>query len=92
MTRSGVSDRTVAYNLATCSEEAGNFRAASEAYESVYRMVFHTPLQGTGGAPVVEANYDMEEWAEIRSESLDRVRRRYEAEERLVVLTGPPSM
>ena len=92
MTRSGVDDRALAYNLAACAEEAGNFRAAMEAYESVYRMVFHTPLQGTGDAPVVEANYEMNDWAELLSEARGRVGRRHEAEETLVVLTNPPAM
>lgn len=91
MTRSGVSDPAIAYNLAACSEEAGNFRAASEAYESVYRMVFHTPLQSTG-APVAEATYDLDDWAEVLTSAQDRVRRRYQAEEDLVVLTGTPAM
>ncbi len=92
MTRSGVRDPAVAYNLAACAEEAGNFRAASEAYESVYRMVFHTPLQDTGATPVVESTYDLEDWADVLTEARGRVRRRYEAEENLVVLTGTPAM
>lgn len=92
MARSGVRDRAVAYNLAACAEEAGNFQAASEAYESVYRMVFHTPLQSTGQASEDDANYEMEDWAELLSQSRTRVSRRQEAEEMLMVLTGPPSM
>ena len=92
MAQSGVSDRAVAYNLAACAEEAGNFRAAMEAYESVYRMVFHTPLQSRGDVPVAEANYEMDDWAELLTEARGRVRRRHEAEETLVVLTNPPAM
>ena len=92
MARSGVRDRAVAYNLAACAEDAGNYRAAMEAYESVYRMVFHTPLQGTADVPASEANYEMDDWAELLTEARRRARRRYEAEETLAVLTGPPGV
>ena len=91
MARSGMGDTAVAYNLAACAEEAGNFRAAMEAYEAVYRMVFHTPQRSTG-VPAGEGNYELSEWADLLSVARARVRRRYEAEETLVVLSGPPSM
>ena len=92
MARSGVRDRAVAYNMAACAEEAGNFRAASEAYESVYRMVFHTPLNSAGQESAAEGNYELNDWAELLSQSRERVRRRQDAEEDLLVLTGPPTM
>ena len=92
MARSGVRDRAVAYNLAACAEDAGNLRAAMEAYESVYRMVFHTPLRGDGGGAAPDPNYDLDDWAGLLSEARDRARRRYEAEETLSVLIRPPAM
>ncbi len=91
MAQSGVRDPAVSYNLAACAEDAGDFRAAMEAYEAVYRMVFHTPLSSTGQlAP--DSNYELNDWAEWLSEARARVRRRHEAEEALRVLAGPPAM
>ncbi len=91
MAQSGVRDPAVAYNLAACAEDAGNFRAAMEAYESVYRMVFHTPLSSTGQAEP-ESNYELNDWAEWLSAARARVRRRHDAEETLSVLANPPAM
>ena len=91
MAQSGVRDPAVSYNLAACAEDAGNFQAAMEAYEAVYRMVFHTPLQSTG-QETAEANYELNDWAELLSEARARVRRRHDARETLNTLAGPPSM
>ncbi len=89
MAQSGVRDPAVSYNLAACAEDAGDFRAAMEAYEAVYRMVFHTPLSSTG-QPAPESNYELNDWAEWLSSARARVRRRHDAQETLSVLAGPP--
>lgn len=84
MIRSGVSDPALAYNMAACVENDGNFLAALEAYDSVYRRVFSI---GVG-----EGEYDMDEWARLLDASRARVRQRHDAEQTLSVLTGPPMM
>ena len=91
MAQSGVRDPAVSYNLAACAEDAGNFQAAMEAYEAVYRMVFHTPLSSTGEV-ASDSNYEMNDWAELLSAARARVRRRHEARETLSTLYGPPAM
>lgn len=88
MIRSGVDDPALAYNMAACVENDGNYLAALEAYDSVYRRIFHSPHQSTGG----DGEYDIDDWARLLDAARARVRRRYEAEEMLVVLTGPPAM
>ena len=91
MAQSGVRDPAVSYNLAACAEDAGNFQAAMEAYEAVYRMVFHTPLSATGQTGS-DSNYELNDWAELLSTARARVRRRHDARETLSTLYGPPAM
>ena len=45
-----------------------------------------------GQAPAGDPNYDMSEWADLLSAARNRARRRYEAQEMLVVLNTPPAM